>query len=748
VLDQVKGLAQDLLKMGQAEEKAALKEKEKQAAAAERTQKALEAEQLKTEEESYISGVKTELLETIGTAAEGPVEEQLGLQEKVRSSIDAKTSEASTRFSTKPILRERVTQRLAGLSPSLLDHARQIENTGRVQTIRAQVDDVLEGLTRRVGLAPGELRESMAEGLALIASSRTHNPKEKEALSDAFKQRTYEQAFLSQGRRDPGRMLKELKAGGWDPVFSQEKLLQLENVMQGRINAAEALQERGRREALRGISRMLDDDLASVAATGEGIPGLYQRARALMEPEAFQEYDSKRTSALLSHTTWEGIRYAPPDQAAKQIEAMRPAAGVKDFAVRQRAYESVREAYTKAQNLLQQDPAAYVASDPGVKTFADRITRQESMGIPAEAQRVFSKKEAHSIVAKMNATPPEKRADFMRDVKQELGPLYPHALKDMAELANFDARNQLLTALADDPWSPQILPHMAQALTLGEKELKKALPQDAPKQIREALDSELADFSRTMTLGDRQGGRVSFLNDIRESVELTAMNLAAQGLKPAEAAKKAAALLVNNRYQIRDTWRAPYTVDAGKVERYADHLLSSVEAFNPVAYGTAQGGIPKVVIKNPDGSFSTEKTITIDVDTSQGKRFLTIPTIVGGRELSQEDAIAAHMAGRNPAVGEHGSQQEAQSFAKGRSAARVRVVEDLYRSYLKHLRRKGIWTTNEDESGLVLLDGDLGLPVIDATGRRLEFRWDDALSWIHESPSERGQRFLDQEGLD
>lgn len=69
-------------------------------------------------------------------------------------------------------------------------------------------------------------------------------------------------------------------------------------------------------------------------------------------------------------------------------------------------------------------------------------------------------------------------------------------------------------------------------------------------------------------------------------------------------------------------------------------------------------------IQNQDGSFSTEKTIGIEAD---GK-FINIPTIVNGKELSKEDAITAFRMGINKPVGVFASQEEADSAAKQRSS--------------------------------------------------------------------------------
>lgn len=82
-------------------------------------------------------------------------------------------------------------------------------------------------------------------------------------------------------------------------------------------------------------------------------------------------------------------------------------------------------------------------------------------------------------------------------------------------------------------------------------------------------------------------------------------------------------------------------------------------------------------LDNADGSFSTEETIGIEADG----RFFNIPTIVGGKRLSEQDAIDAFMRGENPPVGEFDSQEEADQAATSRSRqiGDVRGREQAYK---------------------------------------------------------------------
>jgi hypothetical protein len=76
------------------------------------------------------------------------------------------------------------------------------------------------------------------------------------------------------------------------------------------------------------------------------------------------------------------------------------------------------------------------------------------------------------------------------------------------------------------------------------------------------------------------------------------------------------------------------------------------------------------LLKNNDGSYSTERTITITTaDTTGRERFINIPTIVNGQQLSEEQASTLYFQGKNPAVGEFDTMDQALASAKARTQA-------------------------------------------------------------------------------
>lgn len=78
-------------------------------------------------------------------------------------------------------------------------------------------------------------------------------------------------------------------------------------------------------------------------------------------------------------------------------------------------------------------------------------------------------------------------------------------------------------------------------------------------------------------------------------------------------------------------------------------------------------------IPNADGSFSTERTIGIEADG----RHYNIPTIVNGRQVSQDEAAALWRAGQNPEVGVFQTQAQADTAAPLRSEEIGRVRDSV-----------------------------------------------------------------------
>lgn len=73
------------------------------------------------------------------------------------------------------------------------------------------------------------------------------------------------------------------------------------------------------------------------------------------------------------------------------------------------------------------------------------------------------------------------------------------------------------------------------------------------------------------------------------------------------------------------------------------------------------------VIHNPDGSVSTERTLTEMFTTPNGEQWVNYPSIVDGQQLSPEAATEALFAGRNAPVGTFADLPTAEQAAQQRT---------------------------------------------------------------------------------
>lgn len=90
---------------------------------------------------------------------------------------------------------------------------------------------------------------------------------------------------------------------------------------------------------------------------------------------------------------------------------------------------------------------------------------------------------------------------------------------------------------------------------------------------------------------------------------------------------------------------------------------ASPEQIKAALTGSPPGNAGRPALQNPDGSYSTERTITVGAD---GK-YYNIPSIVSGRQRTPDEAIALWRSGQNAAVDSAATEQEALARAQARS---------------------------------------------------------------------------------
>src|SRR5690606_33908703 len=98
---------------------------------------------------------------------------------------------------------------------------------------------------------------------------------------------------------------------------------------------------RGKTVARTEIRELANDHLASLSATGPGVPGLSERAAKILEPKDLADFKARETAARQAHALGVQFRFATPEQMAQGLALSAPKAGSPRFADEQRTHEAL-----------------------------------------------------------------------------------------------------------------------------------------------------------------------------------------------------------------------------------------------------------------------------------------------------------------------------------------------------------------------------------------------------------------------
>lgn len=185
------------------------------------------------------------------------------------------------------------------------------------------------------------------------------------------------------------------------------------------------------------LKRLVDDDLASMATTGQGLDlgqagaSMADMAAALGET-GFAEWTERRQVAQRQWQATAGMETLPEAALAERLAALEPKSGQPGFDERQATFD---HAAKRAETLLRErtkDPAAYVDAHypdiaalkaearpdnpDGLQALARaRLTAQDALGIDELAQSPLTQKEAAALAAPVTrAIDPVQRVQAMQ----------------------------------------------------------------------------------------------------------------------------------------------------------------------------------------------------------------------------------------------------------------------------------------------------------------------------------------------
>jgi len=439
-----------------------------------------------------------------------------------------------------------------------VEHGRRVERQGRL------LDAQVRGLGAAVFADATQYPSVLDEGLAAIEASALPEAAQARAR-DALPGVLANQRLLGLIDRDPYAARDELEAGDWDGVLEVADLARHLDAAKREIERREAEAERRRLAALAraqaSLRVRLEDNLASIAATGQGIQGLTPTvvARTFGE-EAAEAYFAQVRQAETDYTTTSRWRFMSPDEIETQVERERPRPGQDGFVAAQERWARLAEL---AQGELQRrfaDPAAAAAAadpvlgqrlaglasaDPASRRtiLAELSDRQDRLGIPRGGQRLTSNAQALAWAAQLRGAGAENAASALEQVNREVTAIYgaaaaSQALAEIAEVGELPALGQMAAGGSEAERR-----RIAVALTSPEPELT----QQQTRRIGETLRAEFAGLRQALAHQPLGLARLEQAYDVARRDAALAV---AAGRSPAEAAREAAQLYTRRYHQI------------------------------------------------------------------------------------------------------------------------------------------------------------------------------------------------------
>ena len=482
--------------------------------------------------------------------------------------------------------RPRLTQQLASQRLQLLGSAMDVEQRGEQAYVVGQARSAFDQTLNSVLTAPS-MYETAVAGLDPLLAGLPANarPAERARMLDGLTD-AYVGALIRDGKADQAVTL--LNGGSLDTRLqpgTKARLLELAVRKSEEPDATDIL------AALQAKSAM-DDNLASIAATGQAIPGADPATLAnALSPTELARYAMDIETARRVHASTPGFGGMTEGEIATHVAGLEPQPGAPGYAEAQQRYTLAQQAAARELKAREDDPAAWgLATAPNLgaalaglgsgdlrsrqraaATYATaQMTLQAEAGIPLNERRVLSRTAATEIVerAEGDADP----ANGLRGLAAVLEGFEPPAGSSADQLRDgFANRNRVIAELkaagADEG-------DIAAALDLGNDQVRlgryvaatrgaayEALRDKDKTDLNEAVDGALRPYlasfagvpaSRELTAGRRIMAQ-----------RLAAERLATRGGSERDAAREAAEVVAGGYDFVGPNgWRMPAAMAA------------------------------------------------------------------------------------------------------------------------------------------------------------------------------------------
>ncbi|HSX89014.1 MAG TPA: hypothetical protein VLG17_13615, partial [Pseudomonas sp.] len=279
---------------------------------------------------------------------------------------------------------------------------------------------------------------------------------------------------------------------------------------------------------------------------------------------------------------------ATPEERATMLNSLAPGSdgmAGEGFARDAKLYGTLVNAAVKLEREREADPATYAVKysptlqqawqaaqegDPAATAAyaAATIAEQERLGVTKP--KLLPQRQADAIVSQFSNTEDggANSAELIGSLQQQWGKNWPTVFSQMQKDLPGAA---LVIGTGVDENTAATLARLAPLKT---EELKKGLPSTGVKAVKDQLNESMAAFRET--LGNQVGGERTFATMYSEAERL-ALSGMAQGKSPKDATETAVSALVDSRYSVRGTWRAPIDIDADLIERGTELAVETID---------------------------------------------------------------------------------------------------------------------------------------------------------------------------
>ena len=705
------------------------------------------------------------LLEDFQAAKQGAAPGADGFYESFKDTVGKRRQAALDLAGQDPDARAIVEEDFDRLALPFLADAQEFQSVERVRHRTDLLDGSLNALGNAIVTSPDQFDAYYQEGLASIdAASSDLSPDGRRKMLDGWKDSASLAAFNGMLEADPYTALEDAQSKRFDRLWSPETKARAINSAQAEIKRRETAAKVDQAEAMRRLGRQVDGAIKVMQAgyRYDGIGDLRAAVRGT-EFEAELAFHESVAGARQEHA------FRP---VADQIEVLRQIEGQPQNEASLSVIKALKPVTDEAVKAVKSDRVLEYAADHGVislepvefdnpESWGNRLRRADAAATMAGIGQanLLTEPEQAELSAFVQEMPPAEKIEWMaglraslddhdyRQVQRAMGKAKVEPGLDLA--ADMIARSE-----KNQPAAQRLLQAFAvdeKALPL-EKDAKKTAEEGALSAFNDRLGSVLAAQS-DMLAGD--AGRLNMSAEMHEATRRLAVSYAASGrgggwfsgnagqtayddlFGDYQSVEREDAILfaegaVGDLGDIVDGLRLIRDQHVEEALAWQRPLFGPTGSANEGEVGNIDRSRPR--IENPDGTFSTEETITIDMEVGGKTRFFNIPTIVDGKRQTEDDAVRLFEEGKNKAVGEFDTLDEALSVARQRTEAigQVRAnpaeiarADMLFQEYVRDIQDGGVWVNGA--GGAVLVDPVQGAAIARPDGTPYVISFEQAL---------------------